>query len=54
MRVRVTWTHATPTIAHREQAFSADGGKTWEINWTTGFTKIDPAKTSTPASNLQN
>ena len=26
---------------HWEQAFSGDGGKTWETNWTAGFTKID-------------
>ncbi len=25
----------TKTSAHFEQAFSADGGKTWEVNWIT-------------------
>jgi hypothetical protein len=41
VRVRVTWTHNAPNTAHWEQAFSADGGKTWEINWTTDFVKTD-------------
>jgi hypothetical protein len=38
--VRVTWTRPTPTTAHWEQAFSPDGGKTWEINWTTDFVRM--------------
>ena len=29
----------TPTSARFEQAFSADGGKTWEVNWIMTFTK---------------
>ncbi len=44
VRVRVTWTHDTPGTAHWEQAFSADGGKTWEINWTIDFIKADLGK----------
>lgn len=44
VRVRVTWTHNAPDTAHWEQAFSADGGKTWEINWTTDFVKADRSK----------
>jgi hypothetical protein len=40
IRVRVTWTRPTPTTAHWEQAFSPDGGKTWEINWTTDFVRM--------------
>jgi hypothetical protein len=31
--VRYVWTDTSPTSAHMEQAFSADGGKTWEVNW---------------------
>jgi hypothetical protein len=30
----------TPTSARFEQAFSADGGKTWETNWIMTFTKV--------------
>jgi hypothetical protein len=26
-------------MAEREQAFSVDGGKTWETNWTMDFTR---------------
>jgi hypothetical protein len=33
VRSRFTWTHPTPSTARWEQAFSADGGETWETNW---------------------
>jgi hypothetical protein len=42
--VRFIWSGITPNSAHFEQAFSADGGKTWEINWTTDFVKTDLSK----------
>jgi hypothetical protein len=28
-----------PDACHWEQAFSGDGGKTWETNWTMTFTR---------------
>jgi len=31
--VRYVWTHQGANAAHFEQAFSPDGGKTWEVNW---------------------
>jgi hypothetical protein len=39
IRVRYTWSNITATSAHWEQAFSPDGGKTWETNWITDFSK---------------
>jgi len=41
IKVRFTWSGITATAAHWEQAFSGDGGKTWETNWTPDFSKID-------------
>jgi hypothetical protein len=38
--VRFTWVGITATAAHWKQAFSGDGGKTWETNWTADFSKI--------------
>lgn len=37
--VRFTWSHVTTPHPRWEQAFSADGGKTWETNWTMDFTR---------------
>jgi hypothetical protein len=37
--VRYTWSHVTATSAHWDQAFSTDGGQTWETNWITEFTR---------------
>ena len=34
IRVRFIWAHITPSSATWEQAYSPDGGKTWETNWT--------------------
>ena len=36
---RFTWTGVTTSTPHFEQAFSADGGETWETNWITDQTK---------------
>jgi hypothetical protein len=38
--VRFVWSNITPNSAHFEQAYSADGGKTWEINWITDQTRV--------------
>jgi hypothetical protein len=39
IRVRYTWSHITPRSAEWEQAFSPDGGKTWEVNWRMDFVR---------------
>ena len=31
--VRYVWTNVSPKAARMEQSFSADGGKSWEVNW---------------------
>jgi len=41
IRVRFIWSKITATGAHWEQAFSPDGGKTWETNWTTEFKRAE-------------
>ncbi|HEX7964212.1 MAG TPA: DUF1579 domain-containing protein [Gammaproteobacteria bacterium] len=41
IKARFIWSGITATAAHWEQAFSSDGGKTWETNWTADFSKID-------------
>jgi hypothetical protein len=38
--VRFLWSAITPTTARWEQAFSPDGGKTWETNWEMDFTRV--------------
>jgi len=37
VRVRYTWSQITPNSAHWEQAYSPDGGKSWETNWKMEF-----------------
>jgi hypothetical protein len=39
VRVRYTWSGITPGSARWEQAFSADGERTWEVNWIMDFTR---------------
>lgn len=38
--VRYQWSRITPDSAHFEQAFSRDGGRTWEINWITDQKRV--------------
>jgi hypothetical protein len=38
--VRNVWSDITPTSCHFEQAFSEDGGKTWEVNWIATDTRV--------------
>ena len=40
VRVRYTWSHITANTAQWEQAYSPDGGKTWEMNWHMDFERV--------------
>jgi hypothetical protein len=43
--VRFVISDITPTACRFEQAFSDDGGKTWEVNWIATDTRVkDEAK----------
>ena len=46
--VRNTWSDITPTSIRFEQAFSEDGGRTWEINWIAVDTRVDGSKALAP------
>ena len=37
--VRYVWLNISPKSARMEQSFSADGGKTWEVNWICELTR---------------
>lgn len=41
VRVRYTWSHITSNSARWEQAYSPDGGKTWETNWVMDFARAN-------------
>jgi hypothetical protein len=39
--VRYVWSDVTPRSCHFEQAFSVDGGKSWEVNWIVQFSRVE-------------
>jgi len=41
IRVRYTWSRVTTGSPRWEQAFSADGGSTWETNWINDFARAE-------------
>lgn len=40
IRVRFIWSHITATTCRWEQAFSSDGGTSWEVNWIMAFERV--------------
>jgi len=40
IKVRFIWSKITVSSAQWEQAFSPDGGKSWETNWIMDFTRV--------------
>lgn len=42
--VRQVWSDITPSSCHFEQAYSDDGGKTWEVNWSAVDTRVSDAE----------
>ncbi len=48
--VRFVISDITPTSCHFEQAFSDDGGKTWELNWITTDTLVTAGSQAAEAS----
>ena len=40
VRARFIWSGITPTSCHWEQAYSPDGGKTWETNWAQDIIRV--------------
>ncbi len=47
VRVRFRWAQMSATTVRWEQAFSADGGTTWETNWIMRFTRREAAAVDT-------
>jgi len=46
--IRFDWSRMNSGTPHFEQAFSPDGGKSWEVNWITDQTRTGDAKWGQP------
>ena len=51
--VRFTWSNITTTGARWEQAFSPDGGRTWEKNWIMTMTRVARGRVTWSCSSLR-
>jgi hypothetical protein len=38
--IRYVWSKITPKSVHFEQAFSADGGRSWDVNWISDMVRV--------------
>jgi len=47
--VRFVWSEIAANSCRWEQAFSADGGRSWEPNWIMEFTRTDETASAAPA-----
>ena len=45
--IRFIWSKTDSNMPHFEQAFSEDGGKTWEVNWITDQTRVSDTSDKT-------
>lgn len=55
IRVRYTWKRLGPNAAQWQQAFSADGGVSWEVNWVMDFERVvdrEPDRLAAPTALL--
>ena len=50
VRIRFNWFSSDPAKPRWEQAFSADGGATWETNWTMDFRRPEAVGGRAPSS----
>ena len=48
--IRFDWSRMTSSAPHFEQAFSPDGGQSWEVNWITNQTRTGDAVWGQPAA----
>ncbi len=48
VRLRLTWSHIGAIAARCEQAYSRDGGRTWEPSWIMLYTRLEDRPASIP------
>jgi hypothetical protein len=53
VRVRYRWSEQTGETARWEQAYSADGERTWETNWVMDFSRTSEQPLDPPAGHLE-
>lgn len=48
VRVRLTWSHISPTSARCEQAYSRDSGTSWESCWIMQYMRLEDRRPQAP------